>query len=180
MRWKQVFIQVDFQEILNYSWNMDFFGPLYIPKKGATIPINCNQLLILYKRVISEYEGHKIVAKGNQIFINDELADSYTFKQDYYWMMGDNRHNSVDSRAWGFVPFNHVIGKPVFIWMSIDGINDGISNWRLRFDRIFTTVSGNGERVSYFLPIWHIVFGLSFYNRWRKKKKAKLLIMPST
>lgn len=154
-----------------YSWNYDNFGPLYIPEAGKTIAINVSNYN-LYKRVISEYEGHKIVAKGNQIFIDDKLADSYTFKQDYYWMMGDNRHNSIDSRAWGFVPFNHVIGKPVFIWMSIDGINDGLSNWRPRTDRIFTTVSGDGGRISYFWPFVVVVAGISFYNRRRKKKKA--------
>jgi signal peptidase I len=156
----------------NFSWNMDFFGPVYIPKKGSSIAITAENYPI-YKRVISEYEGHKIVAKGNQIFIDDELTDTYTFEKDYYWMMGDNRHNSIDSRAWGFVPFDHVIGKPVFIWMSIDGINDGLGNWKLRTDRIFTTVSGQGERVSYFWPFVLVVAGFSFYNRWRKKKKLK-------
>ena len=87
--------------------------------------------------------------------------------------MGDNRHNSIDARAWGFVPFDHVIGKPVFIWMSIDGINDGIKNWTPRWDRVFTTVNGNGERVSYLIPFLVMIFGLSFFNRWRKKKKTK-------
>ena len=156
----------------NFSWNMDFFGPVYIPKKGATIDITTENYPI-YKRIISEYEGHKITAKGNQVFIDDVLADSYTFQQDYYWMMGDNRHNSIDSRYWGFVPFNHVIGKPVFIWMSIDGINDGLANWRPRTDRIFTTVSGGGDRVSYFWPFVIVVAGFTFFNRRRKKKKAK-------
>ena len=88
-------------------------------------------------------------------------------------MMGDNRHNSIDARAWGFVPFDHVIGKPVFIWMSIDGINDGIKNWSPRWNRIFTTVNGSGERVSYFIPFLAVIFGTTFFNRWRKKKKAK-------
>ncbi|MEM9681265.1 MAG: signal peptidase I [Bacteroidota bacterium] len=156
----------------NYSWNSDFFGPLYIPKAGTSIDINVENY-VLYKRVISEYEGHKIVAKGNQVFIDDQLATSYTFEKDYYWMMGDNRHNSIDSRAWGFVPFDHVIGKPVFIWMSIDGINDGLSNWRPRWNRIFTTVSGSGERVSYFIPFVLLILGWVFFSRWRKKKKAK-------
>jgi signal peptidase I len=87
-------------------------------------------------------------------------------------MMGDNRHNSIDSRAWGFVPHNHVIGKPVFIWMSIDGINDGLANWKLRTERIFTTVSGKGERVSYFWPFFIMVAGFSLFNRWRKRKKT--------
>ncbi len=156
----------------NYSWNPDFFGPLYIPKAGSTVPISVENYT-LYKRAISEYEGHKIVAKGNQVFIDNQPATSYTFEKDYYWMMGDNRHNSVDSRAWGMVPFDHVIGKPVFIWMSIDGINDGISNWSPRWDRVFTTVSGKGERVSYLIPFLVVVLGWSFFNRWRKKKKER-------
>jgi signal peptidase I len=147
-----------------------FFGPVFIPKKGATVSLNPENYSI-YKRVISEYEGHKIVAKGNRVFIDDKPVDTYTFQQDYYWMMGDNRHNSIDSRAWGFVPHNHIIGKPVFIWMSIDGINDGIANWSLRTDRIFTTVSGKGDRVSYFWPFVIVVAGFTLFNRWRKRKK---------
>ena len=127
----------------------------------------------LYKRAIDEYEGNEVVTRGNQIFINNEPATSYTFKQDYYWMMGDNRHNSVDARAWGFVPYDHIFGKPVFIWMSIDGLMDGIKNWEFRWDRIFTTVSGNGERRSYLIPFLVVVFGITFFNKWRKKKKAK-------
>lgn len=156
----------------SYNWNIDNFGSIWIPKKGETVKLTSKNLP-LYKRAISEYEGNTVVTRGNQIFINDEPATSYTFKQDYYWMMGDNRHNSIDSRFWGFVPYNHIFGKPVFIWMSIDGINDGIKNWSFRWDRIFTTVSGNGERTSYFIPFIVVVLGLTFFNKWRKKKKAK-------
>ncbi|MCC1484944.1 signal peptidase I [Winogradskyella immobilis] len=154
----------------NYSWNTDFFGPIYIPKAGTTTPLTVENLPI-YDRLIQEYEGHKVVAKGNQIFLDGELVDSYTFEKDYYWMMGDNRHNSIDSRAWGYVPFDHVIGKPVFIWMSIDGINDGFSNWSIRWDRVFTMVNGSGKRISYFIPFIVIVFGWTMFSRWRKKKK---------
>ena len=156
----------------NYNWNIDHFGPLWIPKSGATVNLDIENIA-LYKRAISEYEGHKVVTRGNQIFIDDKPATSYTFKQDYFWAMGDNRHNSIDSRFWGFVPYNHIFGKPVFIWMSIDGINDGIKNWSFRWDRIFTTVSGNGSRTSYFIPFLVIIFGITFFNKWRKKKKAK-------
>lgn len=156
----------------NYNWNVDNFGPMWIPKAGATVNLNTENIA-LYKRAISEYEGHKVVTRGNQIFIDDQPATAYTFGQDYYWAMGDNRHNSIDSRYWGFVPYNHVFGKPVFIWMSIDGINDGLKNWRLRSDRIFTTVSGSGKRTSYLIPFLVVVFGLTFFNKWRKKKKAK-------
>ncbi|WP_422105209.1 signal peptidase I [Winogradskyella sp.] len=156
----------------NYKWNVDHFGPLWIPKAGATINLTMENLP-LYKRAIGEYEGNTVVTRDNQIFINDQPASSYTFKQDYYWMMGDNRHNSIDARAWGFVPYNHIFGKPVFIWMSIDGINDGLKNWSFRWDRIFTTVSGTGERQSYFIPFLVVVFGIYGFTKWRKKKKAK-------
>jgi signal peptidase I len=155
----------------NYQWNFDNFGPMWIPKSGASIDLTLENLP-LYRRAISEYEDHKVVTRGNQIFIDDQLATSYTFSQDYYWMMGDNRHNSIDARAWGFVPFDHVFGKPVFIWMSIDGINDGIKNWKPRWDRIFTTVSGTGERTSYLIPFIILIFGITFFNKWRRKKKA--------
>ena len=156
----------------NFQWNYDNFGPLYIPKAGATIELTTENLP-LYKRAIGEYEGNKVVTRGNQIFINDEPATSYTFKQDYYWMMGDNRHNSVDARAWGFVPYDHIFGKPVFIWMSIDGLMDGIKNWEFRWDRIFTTVSGNGNRTSYFIPFLAVILGLYGFSKWKKKKKTK-------
>ena len=156
----------------NYSWNTDFFGPIYIPKAGTTTPLTVENLP-LYNRLIQEYEGHKVVAKGNQVFLDGKPVNSYTFEKDYYWMMGDNRHNSIDSRAWGYVPFDHVIGKPVFIWMSIDGINDGLSNWSIRWDRVFTTVSGSGKRASYFIPFIVLIFGWTMFNRWRKKKKKK-------
>ncbi|MUU77611.1 signal peptidase I [Winogradskyella endarachnes] len=156
----------------NYKWNTDNFGPMWIPKAGATIQLSTDNISI-YKRAISEYEGHKVVTRGNQILIDDQPVTSYTFNQDYYWMMGDNRHNSIDSRYWGFVPYNHIFGKPVFIWMSIDGILDGSNDVRIRWDRVFTTVSGSGERTSYIIPFIIIVLGLVFFNKWRKKKKAK-------
>ena len=149
----------------NYPWNFDNFGPLYIPKKGATVAIDL-EVLPLYKRVITEYEGNTLSVQGNQIFINGELATSYTFKQNYYWMMGDNRNNSLDARAWGFVPFDHVVGKPVFIWMSWDGKSP-------RWERWFTTVHGSGKPVSYLLPFLIVLAGWFGFNSWRKRKKAK-------
>lgn len=147
-----------------YNWNVDFFGPLYIPEAGKTIPINL-EVLPLYKRAITEYEGNTLQVKGNQILINGELTDTYTFKQNYYWMMGDNRHNSIDARAWGLVPFDHVVGKPVFIWMSWDGIKNP------RWERFFTTVSGSGKATSYFIPFLVLLFVYLGFNKWRKRKQ---------
>ncbi|MFV0566162.1 MAG: signal peptidase I [Flavobacteriaceae bacterium] len=149
----------------NYNWNVDFFGPLYIPKKGATINISLNNLP-LYKRAITEYEGNTLQVKGNQIFINNELATNYTFKQDYYWMMGDNRHNSIDARAWGFVPFSHVVGKPVFIWMSWDGSKP-------RWERFFTTVNGNGKPTSFLIPFIVVILLWYGISKFLKRRKAQ-------
>lgn len=153
-----------------YQWNKDHFGPIYIPEEGKTIDINL-EVLPIYKRLITEYEGNSLRIEGNQIYINDELATSYTFKQNYYWMMGDNRHNSIDARAWGFVPFDHVVGKPVFIWLSLDK-NKGLFNGKIRSDRMFTTVHGSGEPVSYFIPFLVVLFGWIGFSKWRKRKKA--------
>ena len=147
----------------NYNWNNDFFGPLYIPEKGQTIDLNL-EVLPLYKRVLTEYEGNTLKVNGNQILINDVVTTSYTFKQNYYWMMGDNRHNSQDSRAWGFVPYDHVVGKPVFIWMSW---GDGKPRW----ERFFTTVGGSGKPVSYLIPFLVVLLGWFGFSTWRKKRK---------
>lgn len=153
----------------DYNWNNDHFGPVYIPEAGKTIELDL-QVLPLYKRVISEYENNDLRVEGGKIYINDELATSYTFKQDYYWMMGDNRHNSLDARAWGFTPFDHVVGKPVFIWMSWDTNGQGFS--KIRWDRVFTTVHGSGKRVSYFIPFILVLvawYGISKYRKRRAK-----------
>ena len=148
----------------DYNWNNDFFGPIYIPEAGKTIDINL-EVLPLYKRVITEYENNDLRIEGDQIYINDKLANTYTFKQDYYWMMGDNRHNSLDARAWGFTPYDHVVGKPVFIWMSWDGKNP-------RWSRFFTTVHGSGKRVSYLIPFLVVLLGWFGFSKWRKRRKA--------
>ncbi|MFD2550470.1 signal peptidase I [Bizionia sediminis] len=153
-----------------YNWNNDWFGPLYIPKAGATINLDL-EVLPLYKRVISEYENNELQVKGNQILINGVVANSYTFKKDYYWLMGDNRHNSLDARSWGFVPFDHVVGKPVFIWMSYNANGQGIKE-KIRWDRLFTTVHGSGEPVSYFIPFLILVAAWFGFSKWRKHKKA--------
>ena len=115
----------------DYKWTRDNFGPLWIPQKGATIELNVENLP-LYQRIITSYEGNVLEVKDGQIYINGEQADSYTFKQDYYFMMGDNRHNSLDSRYWGFVPEDHIVGKPAVIWLSIDGNRKFPNNIRWR------------------------------------------------
>ncbi|MBP3423479.1 MAG: signal peptidase I [Alistipes sp.] len=116
----------------NYTWTQDNFGPLYIPQKGATIELTTENLP-LYRRIIEKYEGHKLEVRDGQIFIDGTKSDSYTFAMDYYWMMGDNRHNSADSRFWGFVPEDHIVGKASFIAFSMG--EDGI-----RWNRLFRKI----------------------------------------
>jgi len=117
-----------------YPWNVEYFGPLKIPAKGMTVEIN-PETLPLYKRIIEAYENNDLRVQGDQIYINGELADTYTFQMDYYFMMGDNRNNSADSRYWGFVPEDHIIGKPRLIWLSLDKEYGGI-----RWNRMFRIV----------------------------------------
>ena len=155
----------------NFNWNNDYMGPIYIPKKGDKIDLSLDNLPV-YKKIIKDYEFNDIELSNGKIIINNKEQDSYTFKQDYYWMMGDNRYNSEDSRVWGFVPFDHVLGKPVFIWMSIDGLFNGIQNWKFRWDRIFTTIGLDGEPRSY-LPHFIVFIFLWQLYVFIKKRKSK-------
>lgn len=158
-----------FPNSLPYDWNEDTFGPIVIPKAGASVNLNLKNLP-LFKKIIKEYEENTLEVIDNQILINGIKANQYTFKQDYYWMMGDNRHRSEDSRFWGFVPENHVVGKPVLIWFSIEGINDGIRNWKIRWDRIMTTVKGEGKPISFF-PYFLILVAIYQVYRFIASRK---------
>ena len=163
-----------FPNDIKYNWNEDNFGPVVIPKKDDQVILNKKNLPI-YKKLIRDYEKNSLTLENNTIRINNTTTNIYKFKQDYYWMMGDNRYRSEDSRSWGFVPEDHIVGKPVFIWMSIDGINDGFRNWRVRWDRVFTTVNLDGKAKSYrwhFLIVLVIFLLISEFNK-RKKLNSK-------
>ncbi len=121
----------------NYPWNVDNFGPLEVPKKGESVSLTMTNLPI-YERIIDLYEGNDLEVKDSTIYINGVATDNYTFNMDYYWMMGDNRHNSADSRYWGFVPEDHVVGKAVFIWLSLD--KEKSLPAKIRFKRLFRSV----------------------------------------
>ena len=162
-----------FPNSLPFDWNEDNFGPIVLPKAGVTIDLTA-QNLPLYKKIIREYEGNQLSKKEGAIIINGKESTQYTFQQDYYWMMGDNRHRSEDSRYWGFVPEDHIVGKPVLIWFSIEGINDGIRNWSIRWDRIMTTVKGEGKAFAFgpyvfgLILIWQVIV----YILRRKKAQS--------
>jgi len=117
-----------------YPWNEDNFGPLWIPKKGVTVSLSIDNLP-LYRRIIEVYEKNKLRIEGEKIYINGIVADEYTFKMDYYWMMGDNRHDSLDARFWGFVPEDHIVGSPKIIWLSIN--KDKKFLGKIRWKRMF-------------------------------------------
>ncbi|MBO4370289.1 MAG: signal peptidase I [Paludibacteraceae bacterium] len=122
------------------GWTRDNYGPIYIPRKGESIVLN-DSTLLLYRRLIEVYEGNTLTKQGDVYYLNGEPAEQYCFKMNYYWMMGDNRHNSADSRYWGFVPEDHIVGKPLFVWLSIEKDE---SFWNLgksiRWNRLFKSV----------------------------------------
>ena len=122
----------------NYAWSVDNFGPLWIPRKGATVTLT-QETLPLYERIIRNYEGNELEIRGNDIYINGVKATEYTFNMDYFFMMGDNRHNSLDSRFWGFVPEDHIVGKASFVWFSVDKHKKFPAN--IRFGRMFRGIN---------------------------------------
>lgn len=123
---------------LHTGWTRDDYGPVWIPANGATVRLTADNLP-LYERCITAYEGNRLELKPDGIYINGRKTDTYTFKMDYYWMMGDNRHNSADSRYWGFVPEDHVVGKPIVVWLSLDK-DRGWLDGKIRWNRIFKWV----------------------------------------
>jgi signal peptidase I len=157
----------------NNKWNRDNFGPIYVPQKGKSVALTLESLPF-YKTIITDYEKKDLKVNGNEIRIDGKVVTKYTFDQNYYWMMGDNRHNSEDSRYWGFVPENHIVGKPIFIWMSWDTNGKGLG--KIRWERLFTTVSGEGQPQSYFklFVLGLIAFFVGEYF-WKKRKEKKEL-----
>ena len=155
------------------KWSVDNYGPIVIPKKDVAMKLNLANIAI-YKRVIEVYEQNTVEIKDSGIYINSQKADSYTFKMDYYWMMGDNRHNSADSRFWGFVPEDHIVGKAVFVWLSLNNTANSIFN-KIRFNRMFSFINDKGISKSY-LPhgilLIGLIWGSSYLYRRRKVQKA--------
>lgn len=169
-----------------YPWNNDNFGPYVMPKAGETVSIDTSNIC-LYDRVIDVYDNNDLEIKGGKIFINGAETKTYTFKQDYFFMMGDNRHNSADSRSWGVVPFDHVVGKPVFVWFSMkDPAKNPISgkglmssltknskDGKFRWERFFCFVGDKGLSKSYFVHFLVIVTVWWGTAKFLKRRKAK-------
>lgn len=160
-----------FPQSSSYPWTIDNFGPIYIPEAGKTIDLTI-ETLPFYKKIIKDYEHHTLSVSGNQILIDGKATSTYTFAKNYYWMMGDNRAKSEDSRFWGYVPEDHIVGTPIFIWMSFDHFTEGFKNWSIRWDRVFTTVNGEGEPVSYFKYFLVLLAGYFVFDFFRKKRKS--------
>ncbi len=160
-----------FPHSTNYKWTKDNYGPLVIPKEGVTISLDTANLP-LYQRIISVYENNTLEVKNGLVFINGKEAHSYTFHQDYYFMMGDNRHNSLDSRYWGFAPDDHIVGKPVFVWMSLK--KDVPFSQKFRWNRFFTFIHRDSISKSYLLYALLIAGAIYAFISFRPKKKSDM------
>ena len=134
---KDFYLEDMFPHDSRFQWNLDYFGPIYIPRKGATIDIDLDNLP-LYERIIDYYEANDLEVRDSVIYINGKPSSQYTFKMNYYWMMGDNRHRSLDSRFWGYVPEDHIVGKPRFVWLSLN--QDKRFPLNIRFRRMFMRI----------------------------------------
>jgi signal peptidase I len=159
-----------------YNNTKDDRAPFLIPAAGMTTPISFKNIHY-FKRIIEVYEGseidlnNQVSVDGNQVFLNNEPLEEYTFKYNYYWLMGDNRDNSLDSRFWGYVPESHVVGKPVFIWMSYDTMKPFPSGCRI--ERLFTVIHGTGEPISFFVYFVVLLIGYFVVRKIIKNKKIK-------
>ena len=162
-----------FPHIEKLGWSQDNFGPIYIPKAGSSVELT-SESLPFYEQIIRNYENNDLQVIGENIFINGKKVDSYTFKQDYFYLIGDNRHNSLDARYWGYVPFDHVLGKPVMIWFSWDAnaASFGAKLKSIRWNRLFTTVHGDGKPISYRYLVLVLIGLYMGYNFYKKKKKT--------
>ena len=160
-----------FPKSLQNNWTVDNYGPIYIPKKGDILEINDHNIHF-YQKIIEKYEQNKITKIDSNYYINNEKTNQYEFQMNYYWMMGDNRHNSEDSRIWGFVPENHIVGKPIFTWLSLNynafhkkGLKKlGIIRWK----KLFTPIHGNNRNKSYFLHFLILIIGIKVMSRLKK------------
>ena len=171
----------------SYSWNNDNFGPFTLPKEGTTVKIDTGNIC-LYEKMLSTYDDgiHPVTKQGAQVLYDGKPITSYTFKQGYYWLMGDNRHNSADSRSWGVVPFDHVVGRPVFVWFSmkdptknlvsgnnaLGSILKNSHDGKFRWDRFMCYVGPEGL-VSWKIPVGIIALLAFGYNFWKKRKEKK-------
>ena len=153
-----------------FNWSRDNYGPFWLPASGQVVELSYQNVL-KYGRAIDVYEGHDLEFKNDQYYLDGIPAKSYTFSLDYYWMMGDNRHNSWDSRYWGMVPEDHILGKPVFIFMSKDSFVKGFLS-SIRSERLFTVIHGKGEPTSYLYPFLLLVAVYLGWEKFRKRKKV--------
>ena len=163
-----------FPKSLKKEWNSNNYGPIYIPKKGDVLEIN-NSNIHFYKKIIEEHEKNKIVFENNQIIINDIPTTKYEVQMDYYWMMGDNRHNSEDSRVWGFVPEDHIVGKPIFTWLSLNYNALNKTGWKsklgiIRWEKLFTTINNPGK--SYAIHFLIFIILINIVPRFLKQKRT--------
>ncbi len=163
---------------INKPWNQDWYGPLKIPKKGDVVTIN-KETLPEYRWIISEYEHNNLEIKNGKIFINGQETDKYTIKQDYYMMIGDNRDASLDARFFGFVPEENIVGKPMFTWLSVEGLfPDSGSSYqaptKVRWDRMFkVTNTGEPNKSSYWwvaAMVLILFFGWDYFTKLFKNK----------